>query len=59
MPLIVFTHTAGALPRDKAINVAEQIRESLIRNYAIKTIPDGLRAIRGSRSSKRRRTPTS
>ena len=44
MPLIVFTHTAGALPREKAINVAEQIRESLIRNYAIKTIPDGLRA---------------
>lgn len=43
MPLIVFTYTAGALSKEKAINVSEQIRESLIRNYAIKTIPDGLR----------------
>lgn len=44
MPMIVFTYTAGSLPQDKIVNVSNQIRESMIRNYAIKSIPDGLRA---------------
>ena len=44
MPMIVFTYTAGSLPKDKIANVSNQIRESMIRNYAIKSIPDGLRA---------------
>ena len=43
MPLIVFTYTANAMPKHKVVKVAEQIRESMIRNYVIKAIPDGLR----------------
>ena len=43
MPLIVFTHTSNAMPKDKVVKVAEQIRESMLRNYAIKAIPDALR----------------
>lgn len=44
MPLIVFTHTSNAMPKDKVVKVAEQIRESMLRNYVIKAIPDALRA---------------
>lgn len=43
MPLIVFTYTANAMAKHKVVKVAEQIRESMIRNYVIKAIPDGLR----------------
>ena len=43
MPLIVFTYTADAMPKSKIVKVAEQIRESMIRNYVVKAIPDGLR----------------
>lgn len=44
MPLIIFTHTSNAMPRHKLVEVAEQIRESMLRNYVIKVIPDALRA---------------
>ena len=44
MPMIVFTYTEGSLSREKATSVSSQIRESMIRHYAIKSIPDGLRA---------------
>lgn len=44
MPMIVFTYTSGSLSKQKVRTVSNQIRESMIRHYAIKTIPDGLRA---------------
>lgn len=43
MPLIVFTHTANAMPKHKIVKVAEQIRESMLRNYVVKAVPDALR----------------
>ena len=44
MPIIVFTYTEGSLSREKVAAVSSQIRESMIRHYAVKSIPVGLRA---------------
>ena len=44
MPLIVFTYTANAMPKHKIVKVAEQIRESMLRNYVVKAMPEALRA---------------